>query len=181
MEKGQTSCIKSPKANLVLKPKRNYPKSSDKNPLDLMFATPRPDEKKLLARSIAFFKDPTDFTPIHIKGSPYHTVVPMRKQLDLLHTKRHIASSITVLDVKVVGMSNFTKSARNLFMELQKIVNNYYPGFSDLDKQDKSGLNWKSVLILKSELKISELKLSELKISEDIYQKIISGLKKTFR
>ncbi|KAL8118762.1 hypothetical protein AgCh_016314 [Apium graveolens] len=43
------------------------------------------------------------------------------------------------------------------------------------------GLNWKSVLILKSELKISELKLSELKISEDIHQKIISGLKKTFR
>ncbi|KAL8106069.1 hypothetical protein AgCh_029753 [Apium graveolens] len=47
--------------------------------------------------------------------------------------------------------------------------------------EDKSGLNWKSVLILKSELKISELKLSELKISEDIYQEIISGLKKTFR
>ncbi|KAL8114224.1 hypothetical protein AgCh_021178 [Apium graveolens] len=36
MEKGQPSCIKSPKANLVWKPKRNYPKSSDKNPLDLM-------------------------------------------------------------------------------------------------------------------------------------------------
>ena len=32
----------------------------------------------------------------------------------------------------------------------------------------KSGLNWKSILILKSELKISELKLSELKISEDL-------------
>ncbi|KAL8113112.1 hypothetical protein AgCh_020439 [Apium graveolens] len=46
---------------------------------------------------------------------------------------------------------------------------------------DKSGLNWKSVLILKSGLKISELKLSELKLSEDIYQEIISGLKETFR
>ena len=43
------------------------------------------------------------------------------------------------------------------------------------------GLNWKSVLILKLELKILELKLSELKISKDIHQKIISGLKKTFR
>ncbi|KAL8124771.1 hypothetical protein AgCh_012428 [Apium graveolens] len=60
LEKGQTSCIKSPKAKLVLKPKRNYPKTSDKNPLDLMFETPKPDEKKLLARSIAFFKDPAD-------------------------------------------------------------------------------------------------------------------------
>ncbi|KAL8120202.1 hypothetical protein AgCh_017375 [Apium graveolens] len=60
LEKGQPSCIKSPKANLVLKPKKNYPRSSYKNPVDLMFETPRPDEKKLLARSIAFFKDPTD-------------------------------------------------------------------------------------------------------------------------
>ncbi|KAL8104390.1 hypothetical protein AgCh_028555 [Apium graveolens] len=48
----QTSCIKSPKANLILKPKRNYSKFSDKNPVDLMFEIPRPDEKKLLARSI---------------------------------------------------------------------------------------------------------------------------------
>ncbi|KAL8112553.1 hypothetical protein AgCh_020031 [Apium graveolens] len=60
LEKGQTSCIKSPKANMAFKPKRSYPKSFDINPLDLMFETPRPDEKKLLARSIAFFKDPTD-------------------------------------------------------------------------------------------------------------------------
>ncbi|KAL8134153.1 hypothetical protein AgCh_009281 [Apium graveolens] len=54
------------------------------------------------------------------------------------------------------------------------------PGPSN-EEEDKSGLNWKSVIILKSELKISELKLSELKISEDIHQEIISGLKKTFR
>ncbi|KAL8117053.1 hypothetical protein AgCh_023295 [Apium graveolens] len=45
-----------------------------------------------------------------------------------------------------------------------------------LIKQDKSVLNWKSALILKS-----ELKLSELKLSGDIYQKIISGLKETFK
>ncbi|KAL8113341.1 hypothetical protein AgCh_020602 [Apium graveolens] len=45
----------------------------------------------------------------------------------------------------------------------------------------KSGLNWKSILILKSGLKISELKLSKLKLSGDIYQEIISGLKETFR
>ncbi|KAL8148135.1 hypothetical protein AgCh_005472 [Apium graveolens] len=35
-------------------------KNSDKNPLDLSYETPRPDEKKLLGRSIAFFKDPRD-------------------------------------------------------------------------------------------------------------------------
>ncbi|KAL8102440.1 hypothetical protein AgCh_027069 [Apium graveolens] len=48
--------------------------------------------------------------------------------------------------------------------------------FQILLKQDKSVLNWKSALILKS-----ELKLSELKLSGDIYQEIISGLKDTFR
>ena len=60
LEKGQTSCIKSPKANIILKPKRNFSKFSDKNPMDLVYETPRPDEKKLLARSIAFYKDPAD-------------------------------------------------------------------------------------------------------------------------
>ncbi|KAL8109482.1 hypothetical protein AgCh_025541 [Apium graveolens] len=43
--------------------------------------------------------------------------------------------------------------------------------FQILLKQDKSVLNWKSALILKS----------ELKLSGDIYQKIISGFKETFR
>ncbi|KAL8155044.1 hypothetical protein AgCh_000432 [Apium graveolens] len=41
-------------------PKKNYPKNSDKNPLDLSYETPRPDGKKLLARSIALSKDPRD-------------------------------------------------------------------------------------------------------------------------
>ncbi|KAL8132983.1 hypothetical protein AgCh_008448 [Apium graveolens] len=60
MERGQPSSIKSPKANVIFKPKRNYPKNSDKNPLNLIYETPKPYEKKLLGRSIAFFKDPRD-------------------------------------------------------------------------------------------------------------------------
>lgn len=59
LERGQSLYITSPKANKVFKLKRNYPKSSEKNHLDLVFETPRPDEKKLLARSIAFYKDPS--------------------------------------------------------------------------------------------------------------------------
>lgn len=43
-----------------MKPKVNYPKSSLKNPLDTVYETPKPDEKKLLARSITFYKDPAD-------------------------------------------------------------------------------------------------------------------------
>ncbi|WP_210199749.1 hypothetical protein, partial [Methylobacterium radiotolerans] len=38
----------------------NYSKSSLKNPLDTVYETPKPDEKKLLSRSIAFYKDPAD-------------------------------------------------------------------------------------------------------------------------
>ncbi|KAJ6706155.1 CRAL-TRIO DOMAIN-CONTAINING PROTEIN YKL091C-RELATED [Salix purpurea] len=41
--------------------------------------------------------------------------------------KRHIASITSILDVKGVGMSNFSKTARCLFMEIQKIDSNYYP------------------------------------------------------
>ncbi|KAL8133844.1 hypothetical protein AgCh_009057 [Apium graveolens] len=60
LERGQPSCIKSPKVELILKPKVNYPKSSLKNPLDTVYETPKPDENKLLSRSITFYKDPAD-------------------------------------------------------------------------------------------------------------------------
>ncbi|KAL8089554.1 hypothetical protein AgCh_039139 [Apium graveolens] len=60
LERGQSSCIKSPKAEIILKPRVNYSKSSLKSPLDTVYETPKPDEKKLLSRSIAFYKDPAD-------------------------------------------------------------------------------------------------------------------------
>ncbi|KAL8094885.1 hypothetical protein AgCh_036413 [Apium graveolens] len=60
LENGQSSCIKSPKAEIILKPRVNYSKSSLKNPLDTVYEIPKPDEKKLLSRLIAFYKEPAD-------------------------------------------------------------------------------------------------------------------------
>ncbi|KAL8539776.1 hypothetical protein ACS0TY_001399 [Phlomoides rotata] len=44
-----------------------------------------------------------------------------------LAAKKHIASALSILDVKDVGMNQFSKPARHLFMEIQKIDSNYYP------------------------------------------------------
>ncbi|PIN24753.1 Phosphatidylinositol transfer protein SEC14 [Handroanthus impetiginosus] len=44
-----------------------------------------------------------------------------------LAAKKHIASTISILDVKNVGMSQFSKPARYLFLEIQRIDSNYYP------------------------------------------------------
>ncbi|KAK6935184.1 CRAL-TRIO lipid binding domain, partial [Dillenia turbinata] len=41
--------------------------------------------------------------------------------------KRHVASTTSVIDVKGVGIHNFSRPAWYLFMEIQKIDNHYYP------------------------------------------------------
>ncbi|KAG9452333.1 hypothetical protein H6P81_005237 [Aristolochia fimbriata] len=44
-----------------------------------------------------------------------------------LAAKRHVASTTVILDVAGLGKSNFSKGARDIFMELQRIDSNYYP------------------------------------------------------
>ncbi|XP_027914662.1 phosphatidylinositol/phosphatidylcholine transfer protein SFH11 isoform X3 [Vigna unguiculata] len=62
-----------------------------------------------------------------------HHVSEQEKTLKLrypacsLAAKRHIASTTSILDVNGVGMSNFSKPARYLFTEIQKIDSCYYP------------------------------------------------------
>ncbi|XP_073110079.1 phosphatidylinositol/phosphatidylcholine transfer protein SFH11-like [Elaeis guineensis] len=44
-----------------------------------------------------------------------------------LAARKYIASTTSILDVKGVGTSNFSKPARELFTEIQKIDSTYYP------------------------------------------------------
>ncbi|XP_049377116.1 phosphatidylinositol/phosphatidylcholine transfer protein SFH11 [Solanum stenotomum] len=44
-----------------------------------------------------------------------------------LAAKKHIASTVSIVDVKDVGVSSFSKPARLLFLEIQKIDSHYYP------------------------------------------------------
>ncbi|XP_008796143.1 phosphatidylinositol/phosphatidylcholine transfer protein SFH11 [Phoenix dactylifera] len=44
-----------------------------------------------------------------------------------LAARKYIASTTSILDVKGVGTNNFSKPARELFTEIQKIDSNYYP------------------------------------------------------
>ncbi|XP_068635153.1 phosphatidylinositol/phosphatidylcholine transfer protein SFH11-like [Aristolochia californica] len=44
-----------------------------------------------------------------------------------LAAKRHVASTTAILDVAGVGKNNFSKSARDIFIEIQRIDSNYYP------------------------------------------------------
>ncbi|GMN32767.1 hypothetical protein TIFTF001_003839 [Ficus carica] len=41
--------------------------------------------------------------------------------------KKHVASTTSILDVQGVGLANFSRPARAIFMEIQKIDSNYYP------------------------------------------------------
>ncbi|KAF5199164.1 Phosphatidylinositol/phosphatidylcholine transfer protein [Thalictrum thalictroides] len=62
----------------------------------------------------------------------YH-IVEQEKTLNLRYpacsiaAKKHVASITSILDVKGVSMHNFSKPARELFMEIQKIDSNNYP------------------------------------------------------
>ncbi|KAG6497837.1 hypothetical protein ZIOFF_045743 [Zingiber officinale] len=44
-----------------------------------------------------------------------------------LAVKRHIASTTAILDVKGLGTNNFSRPAREIFTEIQRIDSNYYP------------------------------------------------------
>ncbi|KAF5734408.1 Sec14p-like phosphatidylinositol transfer family protein isoform 1 [Tripterygium wilfordii] len=62
-----------------------------------------------------------------------HHVAEQEKTLNFRYpacsiaAKSHIASTTSIIDVKGVGISNFSKNARYLFMEIQRIDSNYYP------------------------------------------------------
>ncbi|KAL8148411.1 hypothetical protein AgCh_005686 [Apium graveolens] len=100
MERGQSSSINSPKASVISQPKRNYPKNSDKNPLDLSYETPRPDEKKLLARSIALSKDPKDTVSKNRIAKIYRNEAKKQEKVRLKQQQKQAALEVKNLAKK---------------------------------------------------------------------------------
>ncbi|XP_006398448.2 phosphatidylinositol/phosphatidylcholine transfer protein SFH11 isoform X1 [Eutrema salsugineum] len=75
----------------------------------------------------AFLKSTTieRYVKYHIREQ--ETTLSLRFPACSIASEKHVSSTTTILDVSGVGMSNFSKPARSLFMEIQKIDNNYYP------------------------------------------------------
>ncbi|KAM1249638.1 hypothetical protein ACFX2G_032986 [Malus domestica] len=65
------------------------------------------------------------FTKYHV--SEQEKTLNLRYPACSIAAKRHVASTTSILDVHGVGLANFSKPARYIFMEIQKIDSNYYP------------------------------------------------------
>lgn len=59
--------------------------------------------------------------------SEQEKTISLRYPVCSLVAKKHIASTTAIFDVKGLGLNNFSKSAREMFAEIQKIDSNYYP------------------------------------------------------
>uniref|UniRef100_A0ACD5U7S4 Uncharacterized protein n=1 Tax=Avena sativa TaxID=4498 RepID=A0ACD5U7S4_AVESA len=59
--------------------------------------------------------------------SEQEKTLSLRYPASSLATNKHISSTTAILDVKGLGMNNFSKAAREMFIEIQNIDSNYYP------------------------------------------------------
>ncbi|PON40642.1 Cellular retinaldehyde binding/alpha-tocopherol transport [Parasponia andersonii] len=65
------------------------------------------------------------FVKYHV--SEQEKTMKLRYPACSIAAKKHVASTTSILDVQGVGLANFSKPARYIFMEIQKIDSNYYP------------------------------------------------------
>ncbi|XP_012574443.1 phosphatidylinositol/phosphatidylcholine transfer protein SFH11 isoform X2 [Cicer arietinum] len=80
-----------------------------------------------------------------------------------LQAKKHIASTTSILDVNGVGMSNFSKPARFIFMEIQKIDSSYYPETLNklfiVNAGSRFKMLWKAVKAFLSERTVAKIQV----------------------
>ena len=110
---------------MILKPKNHSSKHSTKNPLDLVYAAPQLDEKKLLGHSIPHIKDPRDsvlkkrIVKVYRHGKeicvmarhPQFPEAKREEKLRLKNQKRQVALEAKKKAEKVVTKSKAEKPA----------------------------------------------------------------------
>ncbi|XP_050375709.1 phosphatidylinositol/phosphatidylcholine transfer protein SFH11 [Argentina anserina] len=122
------------------------------------------------------------FTRYHV--SEQEKTLNVRYPTCSIAAKKHVASTTSILDVHGVGLANFSKPARYLFMEIQKIDSNYYPETLNrlyiVNAGNGFQMLWKAVKAFLDERTLAKIQVLGYKYQSDLLEVIDQSNLPTF-